>query len=85
MFKNYGIRIDEHFECQTGGVISNSITQNWTPSALECYKINCNCADCPIKNAHYSFKCQMKRVVKTLLKTNGLPDEAEILGIEKTA
>ena len=69
----------EYFECKTNGTISDSIVQNWTPSALECYKLNCECAQCPIAHRHYSFKCKMKHVVDILLETKGLPDETTIL------
>ena len=69
----------EYFECKTNGLISDSIVQNWTPSALDCYKINCECALCPIAHRHYSFKCKMKEIVKILLQTKGLPDEQSIL------
>jgi len=63
---------------KTNSAVSNSIVQNWTKSALDCYKINCFCDVCPIKNAGYSFKCKMKHVVNVLLETKGLPNEAEI-------
>ncbi len=74
----------EPFICQTNGVISDSIVQNWTLQALECYKIHCNCALCPITKAKYSFKCQMMHVVEILLKTKGLPNEREILSAYKS-
>ena len=84
LFHNYGASFsDEHFECQTNGVISDSIVQNWTQQALECYKINSDCQNCPITKAKYSFKCQMKHIVDILLTTQGLPNEAEILGKEE--
>ena len=70
---------EETFECQTNGVISDSIVQNWTLQALECYKLKCNCEICPITKAKYSFKCQMKHIVEILLRTKGLPNEREIL------
>lgn len=80
LFHNYDViyEDDEHFECQTNGVISDSIVQNWTLQALECYKLNSRCDLCPITKARYSFKCQMKRIVEILLKTQGLPDEAAL-------
>ena len=37
--------------------MSESITQNWTEQALECYSINCNCKKCSLANGHYSFIC----------------------------
>lgn len=70
--------------CQTNGVISDSIVQNWTIQALECYKLNSDCKNCPITKAHYSFKCQMKKIIAVLLKTKGLPNEKEILGNVQT-
>lgn len=81
MLKNYGNSFkEEFFECQTNGVISESIVQNWTLQALECYKLKSNCKNCSITKAKYSFKCQMKQIVEILLKTKGLPNEKEILG-----
>ena len=55
--------------------ISDSITQNWTQQALECYSINCDCKKCSLSNGHYSFICQMPRVIETLLNTVGEPQE----------
>ena len=69
----------EYFESKTNGIISDSIVQNWTPSALDCYKINCECAQCPIAHRHYSFKCKMNEIVEILLETKGIPDEESIL------
>ena len=80
LIENYGNTFkEEFFECQTNGIISDSIVQNWTLQAFECYKLNSNCAICPITKAKYSFKCQMKHIVDILLKTKGLPNEKEIL------
>ncbi len=55
--------------------MSDSITQNWTEQALECYSINCNCKKCSLANGHYSFICQMPKVIDTLLETVGEPIE----------
>ena len=54
--------------------ISDSITKNWTEQALECYNLNGNCAECSIRKAHYSFDCQMPKVVEILKITAGLPE-----------
>lgn len=76
MFKGYGEKLtSDSFECQTNGVISDSIVQSWTPQAIECYRIHSDCVNCPITKAKYSFKCQMKNIVDILLETLGLPDE----------
>ena len=32
--------------------ISDSITKKWTEQALECYKLNGNCAECSIRQGH---------------------------------
>ena len=57
--------------------ISNSITKNWTTQAIECYKLNGNCANCSIKKAHYTFDCQMPRVVEILKLMHGEPEDCE--------
>ena len=54
--------------------ISDSITKNWTEQALECYNLNGNCAGCSIMKGHYSFECQMPKVVEILKLTVGLPE-----------
>ncbi|MBE7704048.1 MAG: hypothetical protein E7Z89_08380 [Cyanobacteria bacterium SIG28] len=53
--------------------ISDSITKNWTEQAIECYTLNGNCAECSIKKAHYSFDCQMPKIVEILKMVNGAP------------
>ena len=59
---------EEEFEPQNNGEISESITQNWTEQALECYQLSCDCSKCSISKGKYSFVCQMPKVVKILLK-----------------
>ena len=54
-------------------IISDSITKNWTEQAIECYSLNGNCAGCSIKKAHYSFDCQMPKIVEILKLTIGEP------------
>ncbi len=54
--------------------ISESITRNWTEQALECYHLNGNCAECSIRKAHYSFDCQMPKVVEILKMVIGEPN-----------
>lgn len=57
--------------------ISSSITRNWTTQAIECYKLNGNCAQCSIKQAHYTFECQMPKIVQILMTMNGEPEKEE--------
>ena len=54
--------------------ISDSITRNWTEQAIECYRLNGNCAECSIIRGHYSFECQMPKVVEILKAVAGEPD-----------
>ena len=55
--------------------MSDSITQNWTEQALECYSINCDCRRCSLRNGHYSFICQMPKVIDALIQTVGRPSQ----------
>lgn len=61
------------FYPQNNGELSDSITQNWTEQALECYYLNGNCQNCSISKGHYSFVCQMPKVVETLKLLYGEP------------
>ena len=73
-------KIDPYFDSfipKTNGEISDSITQNWTEQALECYSINCDCSKCSIIHENYSFVCQMPKIVKSLIKTQGVPKTIE--------
>lgn len=64
---------DEEYLPQTNGEISDSITQNWTEQALECYSIGCDCRKCSLAGGKYSFICQMPKVIDVLLKSAGKP------------
>ena len=64
----------EVFYPQNNGEFSDSITQSWTEQALECYSIKCDCSKCSLKNGHYSFICQMPKVIDALLQTVGEPE-----------
>ncbi len=67
--------LEEEFYSPANDEISDSITQNWTQQALECYYLNCDCKRCSITQGHYSFICQMPRVIDTLLETVGAPEQ----------
>jgi len=66
----------EDFYPQTNGEISESITQNWTEQALECYSIKCDCKKCSLAKGNYSFVCQMPKVIDALINLNGKPQTA---------
>lgn len=55
------------------GSLSSSITENWTEQAIECYSINCDCKKCSLNGGNYSFKCQMPRVIDSLITLVGKP------------
>jgi len=63
----------KEFYPQNHGEISESITQNWTEQALECYRLNCDCANCSVSKGSYSFACQMPKVLDVLIRLNGKP------------
>lgn len=74
---------EEQFYPQNDGGISDSITQNWTEQALECYKLKCDCSRCSISQGNYSFVCQMPKVLDILIKTIGNPSSKTKLEIVK--
>ena len=65
-------KIDSYIP-ENNGEISESITQNWTEQALECYKLGCDCSQCSIAKGNYSFVCQMPKVLDILIKICGRP------------
>lgn len=69
----FGDFVDEEFYPQNNGEISDSITQNWTEQALECYRLNCDCTRCSVSKGNYSFICQMPKVLDALIKVSGKP------------
>lgn len=70
---NLAETLEEEFYPQNNGEISDSITQNWTEQALECYKLNCDCSQCSVSKGNYSFICQMPKVLDVLIKSVGNP------------
>ena len=67
------IMLDSVVQNETA-VISDSITRNWTEQAIECYRLNGNCAECSIKQGHYSFICQMPKIIEVLKSVVGEPE-----------
>jgi len=72
---------EAEFYPQNKGEISDSITQNWTEQALECYKLHCDCANCSISKGNYSFACQMPKVLDALIKSLGKPSLKNMLKV----
>lgn len=80
---NVGDLAEEDSQVQLNSVMSDSITQNWTEQALECYKLNCNCSNCSVSRGGYSFECQMPKVLDILIKTLGTPVQKANLKLVK--
>lgn len=76
---NCNVNRADIFIPQTNGAISDSLLQNWTLQALECYKIKCDCSKCSINRRDYSFVCQMPRVIKNLIANRIKPDLSLIM------
>lgn len=74
---------EEEFYPQNNGEISESITQNWTEQALECYRLKCDCASCSVSKGNYSFVCQMPKVLDVLIKSVGQPASKAKLEVVK--
>jgi predicted transcriptional regulator len=58
--------------------VSTSITQTWTDQAIKCYVTKSDCDNCSIPRGHYSFACQMNKVVPALLSSMGRPDSLRL-------
>ena len=67
------LNLSEAYKPQTNGEISDSIMQNWTKQAIECYQIKSECTRCSLNAGNYSFVCQMPKIIKALLKAYGPP------------
>ena len=56
---------------------SETLAKNWTPTAIDCYKLGCKCTKCNLYKLYFKdsiFKCKMKEIVIELVRTVGLPD-----------
>ncbi len=69
--------LQDVFYPQTNGELSESITQNWTEQAIECYKLHGNCKMCSISKGNYSFVCQMPKVIEVLKAVYGEPENLD--------
>lgn len=54
------------------GKIPARVAEKWTPTAIDCYKLGCNCSKCHI-NMIMETQCYMKAVVVELVKKLGRP------------
>lgn len=56
---------------------SETVSKNWTPSAIDCYLSGCCCLKCNLYKIYFSkngFKCKMKETVIELVRRHGKPD-----------
>ena len=70
----YNLRYNLEYNWITNRCDSSNCPYTHYKSSIECYKLNGNCAQCSIRQAHYTFDCQMPRVVEILKLMNGEPD-----------
>lgn len=49
----------------------------WTESAIDCYRLGCNCSRCPTYQLITHQKCRMKYTVIALVRDIGVPDVPE--------
>lgn len=54
--------------------VSDEVTKHWTRSAVDCYKLGCNCSLCNIPD-FIETPCRMKATVLTLVRKLGTPPE----------
>ena len=55
---------------------SETISKNWTPTAIDCYSIGCTCSKCNIYRIYFAStdgKCRMKDTVIELVRRLGIP------------
>ena len=55
---------------------SETLAQNWTQSAIDCYQLGCRCSKCNLYKLYFKnsvFKCKMKEVVIELVRQAGPP------------
>lgn len=56
---------------------SETTTQNWTQSAIDCFEIGCRCSICNLNRIYFknsNFKCRMKEAVIELVRKYGVPE-----------
>ena len=59
---------------------SETMSKNWTPSAVDCYKLWCVCSKCNLYKIYFKDsynKCRMKETVIELVRKLGAPVEDE--------
>ena len=55
---------------------SETSSKNWTPTAIDCYSLGCNCSKCNLYSIYFKnsiYKCSMKSTVIELVRKYGRP------------
>ena len=55
---------------------SETLSKIWTPTAIDCYKLGCNCSKCNLYKLYFVdsiTKCKMKETVIELVRNLGAP------------
>lgn len=56
---------------------SETVSKNWTPTAVDCYLLGCSCSKCNLYNIYFKHKeqkCRMKETVIELVRRFGVPE-----------
>ncbi len=56
---------------------SENVSKNWTPTAIDCYKLGCFCKKCNLYKIYFkdsTHKCMMKDTVIELVRRLGAPN-----------
>lgn len=57
---------------------SETVSKNWTPTAIDCYSMGCYCAKCNLYKIYFAksgFQCKMKDTVIELVRRYGAPNK----------
>ena len=57
---------------------SETVSKNWTPTAVDCYAIGCSCSKCNLYKLYFANsdgKCRMKDTVIELVRRLGVPQK----------
>ena len=57
---------------------SETVSKNWTPTAIDCYYIGCSCSKCNLYKIYFANtdnKCRMKDTVIELVRRIGAPNK----------
>ncbi len=60
---------------------SETLSKNWTPSAIDCYNLGCRCSKCNLYKIYFSDsvnKCKMKETVIELVRKLGAPKDEDL-------